>query len=94
MNINKEELLKIANLARIEIPENEIEEYLKNLEDILEFTNILSSVDLTETDDGANYLSGQNKFRKDEIVNFDNKEIIFENAETIENNMFKVPKVI
>ena len=38
MKISKEELLHIAKLSDLEIKENEIDEYLKNLEDILNYT--------------------------------------------------------
>ena len=39
MQVSKEELLHIANLACLEIEENELDNYLKNLEEILNFAN-------------------------------------------------------
>ena len=94
MNVSKEELLHIANLADLNINENEINEYLKNLDDILEYVKILEKapVDKLEEHDNVNDL--KNAFRKDETKKFDNVEGIMKNAPDTENNMFKIPKVI
>ena len=45
MKISKEELLHIAKLSDLEIKENEIDEYLKNLEDILNYTETFDNID-------------------------------------------------
>ena len=42
MQVNKEELLHIANLTRLELKNEEIENYLKNLDDILNFADIIN----------------------------------------------------
>ena len=44
MQVEKEEILHIANLASLNIKEEEIEEYRRNLQDILNFANIVNSV--------------------------------------------------
>ena len=56
MTISKEELLHIANLADLKIKDEEIEKYLNNLQDILNYTELLNSVDLQDLDEtiGAN----------------------------------------
>ena len=41
MQVEKEEVLHIAKLACLDIKEEEIEEYRKNLQDILNFANIV-----------------------------------------------------
>ena len=42
MKVSKEEILHIANLAQLNIEENEIEKYQENLEDILNFADIVN----------------------------------------------------
>ncbi len=45
MKVDKEELLHIAKLANLNLKENEVDSYLANLQDILNFANVLNSVD-------------------------------------------------
>ena len=42
MEVSKEEILHIAKLARLNLKEEEIPEYIKNLQDILNFANIVN----------------------------------------------------
>ena len=44
MQVSKEEILHIANLAHLNIEENEIDKYILNLQDILNFANIVNNV--------------------------------------------------
>jgi len=94
MKISKEEILHIAELADLKINENEIDKYVLNLQDILNFANIVNSAKT----DGINITIGAtenyNVFRKDEIKEFEEKEALLQNAPEKENNMFKIPKVI
>ena len=85
MQVSKEEILHIANLARLDLNENEVDKYIENLQDILNFANIVNNA-------GAN--EAKNIFRKDEIKRFEDTESLLQNAETKEQNMFKIPKVI
>ena len=56
MTVSKEELLHIANLADLKIKDEEVDKYLNNLQDILNYTELLNSVDLKNLDEtiGAN----------------------------------------
>ena len=94
MQVSKEELLHIANLASLEIEENELDNYLKNLEEILNFANIVNQAPVNglEITIGAN--EAKNRFRKDEIEVFKDTESLLQNAEEKEQNMFKIPKVL
>lgn len=94
MQISREEILRIANLAQLELKEEEIEEYILHLQDILNFANIVNNAPV----DGLNITIGTNEakniFRKDEIKKFDNIEGLLENAPEQKQHMFKIPKVI
>ncbi len=94
MTVSKEELLHIANLADIKIKDEEIDKYLNNLQDILNYTELLNSMNLDELDETIGANDSSNVFRKDEIAQFDNKEGIMANAPEKERNMFKIPKVL
>ena len=94
MQVSKEELLHIANLAQLELEENEVEKYLVHLQDILNFANIVNNapVDGLDITIGAN--EAKNVFRKDEVEVFEDNEALLQNAVSKELNMFKIPKVL
>lgn len=94
MQVSKEEILHIANLAQLNLEESEIDTYLLHLQDILNFANIVNNapVDGLDITVGAN--EAKNVFRKDEIKVFEDNESLLQNAPTAEQNMFKIPKVI
>lgn len=94
MAVDKEEVLRIAKLADLNIKEEEIESYAKNLQDILEFAEIIQSVDTDNVKESVGTLEISNVFRKDEVVEFEDKDALLQNAPEQEDNMFKVPKVV
>ena len=94
MKISKEELLHIAKLSDLEIKENEVEEYLKNLEDVLNYTETIDKIDVSKLDETIGATEDYNVFRKDEVKQFDNIDKMMENAPEVDRNMFKIPKVL
>ena len=94
MKISKEELLHIAKLSDLEIKENEVEEYLKNLEDILNYTETIDKKDVSKLDETIGATEDYNVFRKDEVKQFDNIDQMMENGPEVDRNMFKIPKVL
>lgn len=94
MAISKEEILHIAKLSDLKIAENEIDEYAKNLEEILDFMKVLDSVNTENIENSIGDINNVNVFRKDEIKEFKDKKRLLQNAPEKENNMFKIPKVI
>lgn len=95
MEVSREEILHIAKLASLKLKEDEIEEYIKNLQDILNFANIVNQAPIEGLDiaNGGAY-DMYNVFRKDEIKDFEDKEALLENAPEKEDHMFKIPKVL
>lgn len=94
MQVSKEEILHIANLAHLEIEENEIDNYITNLQDILNFANIVNNAPVEELDITIGANEAKNVFRKDEIKVFEDNESLLQNAVAKEQNMFKIPKVL
>ena len=50
MKVSKEEILHIANLAQLELKEEEIEKYMLHLQDILNFANIVNNAPVDDLD--------------------------------------------
>ncbi|MGN1269289.1 MAG: Asp-tRNA(Asn)/Glu-tRNA(Gln) amidotransferase subunit GatC [Clostridia bacterium] len=94
MKVSKEELLHIANLANLNLPEDQIDTYLLHLQDILNFANIVSRAPVEGLAETIGTNDKYNVFRKDEIKTFENQEALLANAPDKERNMFKIPKVI
>lgn len=94
MEVSKEEILHIAKLARLNLKEEEIPEYIKNLQDILNFANIVNEAPIEGLDTAIGAIDNYNVFRKDEIKIFEDNKALLQNAPEQEDNMFKIPKVL
>ena len=94
MKVSKEELLHIADLADLNIKEDEIDNYLENLQDILNFAEVINNASTEGLEETIGANENCNVFRKDEVKEFDNKEGIMNNAPEKERNMYKIPKVL
>ena len=94
MQVSKEELLHIADLADLELEENEIDNYLENLQEILNFANIVNNANVDDLDITIGGNEAKNVFRKDEVKVFEDNEALLKNAPSKEQNMFKIPKVL
>ena len=94
MKVSKEELLHIANLADLELKEEEIDTYLNNLQEILNFANIVNKAPVQGLEETFGANDNCNVFRKDEVKVFEDNVSLLSNAPESERNMFKIPKVI
>ena len=94
MKVSKEEILHIANLANLNLEENEVNNYLNNLEEILNFANIVNNAPVENLDITIGANQAKNVFRKDEVELFKDNKALQENSPSQEQNMFKIPKVI
>ena len=94
MEVSREEILHISKLANLNLKEEEIDNYILNLQDILNFANIVNNAPVEGLSESIGVNNNYNVFRKDEIVEFEDKEALLENAPEKERNMFKIPKVI
>jgi aspartyl-tRNA(Asn)/glutamyl-tRNA(Gln) amidotransferase subunit C len=94
MQVSKEQLLHIANLARLNLKEDEVDNYLENLQEILTFAEQVNSASTDGLDETIGANDNYNVFRKDEVVAFEDTEALLQNAASKERGMFKIPKVI
>lgn len=94
MKVSKEEILHIANLAQLVLEENEIENYMLNLQDILDFANVVNNAPVEGLDVTIGANEAKNVFRKDEVKKFEDVDSLLDNAPTQDRHMFKLPKVL
>lgn len=94
MKISEEEIKHIAKLANLNLQDDEIEQYILNLQDILNFANIVNNAPTEGLEEAIGVQNKENVFRKDEIKKVCDRELLLQNAPEKENGMFKIPKVI
>ena len=94
MGVSRDDIIHIAKLSRLEFTDEELEKYTKDLDNIVNFANTLSEIDVTGVKPTNHILDIKNVFRKDEVKEFGNLDYLLQNAPEKEQNMFKIPKVI
>ena len=92
--ITKEEVKKVAHLARLELNDNEINNHAKQLEKILDYIRQLEKIDTDNVPCTTRAIEVVNVFRKDEKKNSDCNEELLELGPSREEKYFKVPKII
>ena len=70
MKLSREEVLQIASLARLELTEEEIENYGSQLSDILAHFESLQNVDTSTATETSSTLKEQLPFREDHPASF------------------------
>jgi aspartyl-tRNA(Asn)/glutamyl-tRNA(Gln) amidotransferase subunit C len=88
--ISREEVIRIAEMSKIEINSHEIDGMIKRLESVLSYAERVQEV--AADIDGA-FSCQKNVVRDDIAVAFD-AEKVFASAPEKENNYFVVPKIL
>jgi aspartyl-tRNA(Asn)/glutamyl-tRNA(Gln) amidotransferase subunit C len=91
MAIDREQLLHVARLARLELREDEVERLESQLNDILEAVSKVSELDLSEVPPTSHPLDVVNVWEADEPRPCLTVEEALANAPEREGNFFKVP---
>ena len=92
--ITKEEVNKVAHLARLELNENEINNHAGQLEKILDYIKQLEKIDTDDVPCTTRAIEVTNVFRKDEKKKSDCTEELLELGPAREDKYFKVPKIM
>ena len=94
MQIEDKDVLHIAKLARLKLADNELENYKKNLQEILDFADTINHVNTDDIGETIGINENYNVFRNDEIKQESNKDELLSNAPSQDEGMFRIPKVI
>ena len=92
--IRREEVKKVAKLARLELNENEVNNHAKQLEKILDYIKQLEKINTDNIPCTTRAIEVVNAFREDELENYENSEQLLDLAPSREDKFFKVPKII
>ena len=94
MKLSREEVLRIARLARLGLSETEIDRMGEQLSDILENFEILQQVDTSDVPPTAQSIDLQNVFRGDEVAPSLPSGEVLANAPRKEGDYFRVRAVL
>jgi aspartyl-tRNA(Asn)/glutamyl-tRNA(Gln) amidotransferase subunit C len=94
MALTREEVLHVAELARLSLRPAEIEIFTRQLNDILAYVEKLQELDTTGVVPLAHVIPVFNAFREDEVREGLSLELALENAPAREDDNFLVPRVI
>jgi len=94
MSISPEEVLKIANLARLKISQDEVEQYAVELSNIITLVEQMNKIDTQNVEPMAHPLDVTQRLRKDEVTEINQREKFQSVAPNAEKGLYLVPKVI
>ena len=89
--IDREEIRKIARLAKLSVPEEELDGLTADMDQILSFADTINAAG-SETEEFDNINNLSNAFREDAVVPSYDRADILKNAGGGEDGFFKVPR--
>lgn len=92
--IDREQVCKVAHLARLELKAEEEVQLTTQLGSILEYFDQLSELDVNDVLPTTRAIDVSNITRPDELKPFGDREAILESAPEREDDFFKVPQII
>ena len=94
MSVDQATVRRIAKLARIRVPEEEVASLQGELNAILAFVETLGEVDVAGVEPMTSVMSMAMKKRVDEVTDGEIADLVTRNAPASEDHFFVVPKVI
>ncbi|MEQ9619518.1 MAG: Asp-tRNA(Asn)/Glu-tRNA(Gln) amidotransferase subunit GatC [Deltaproteobacteria bacterium] len=94
MKISKEDVLKVAELARLEFGEEELEKFTEQLGNILSYIENLNKLDTDGVEPTSHVLDVATPLREDEVQDWLTPGEALQNAPEGVDGFFVVPQVI
>ena len=92
--IDREQVRKVANLARLELTPEEEEQFTSQLGNILDYFQQLSELDVSDVAPTTRAIDVSNVTRTDDLQPYAEREAILQGAPEQEGEFFKVPKIL
>ncbi|WP_031434793.1 Asp-tRNA(Asn)/Glu-tRNA(Gln) amidotransferase subunit GatC [Methylomarinum vadi] len=94
MSLTADDVKKIAHLARLGINSQDIENYAKDLSNILDLMTQMGELDTAGVQPMAHPLDQTQRLRADVVIEENQREHFQAIAPQVENGLYLVPKVI
>lgn len=92
--ISKNDVEKIAKLAKLKYTDKEIDDFSDQFQKIISFFDTLDKVDTKGVEPTYQSIDLENVFRSDEPKNSGQREALLKNAPTAEDGFIQVPSII
>ena len=94
MSVKKSEIAYISSLSKLKMEDAEMENYTRQISEILEMIQQLEKVDTHDIEPMAHPLNMKQRLRLDLVTEENRRELYQKNAVVSEEGFYKVPKVI
>ena len=94
MSLDRDDVVKIAHLARLAIDEADIPRYARELSNILALVEQMNQVDTSGIEPLSNPHDATQRLRSDEVTEPDQRESFQAIAPDVEDGLYRVPRVI
>ena len=93
--LTKDDVLKLARLARIELTDDEVEKYSEEFSALLQYVEQLQAVDINGLEETSQVTGLTNVMRSDTVVDYGyNVKDLQKNLPQAENEQIKVKRMI
>lgn len=94
MKLTREEVQRVALLARLRLTATEEATLAEQLGAILQYMEQLNQLDTQEVEPFSHASEALNALREDQVINQPNADALLANAPERDGTFFKVPKII
>jgi aspartyl-tRNA(Asn)/glutamyl-tRNA(Gln) amidotransferase subunit C len=94
MKLTREEVQRIAVLARLRLTPEEETQLTEQLDHILAYMEKLDELDTSKVEPFSQAVDAVNALREDKVINLPDVDAVLANAPDRDNTFFKVPKII
>ncbi len=92
MKVDKELILKVAGNARLNLSSKEVEEFVPQFKEILEYFSVLDKVDVKDIKPSFQPIPMKNVFREDKVGKSLSQDEALSNTTLKKDGFFKGPK--
>lgn len=94
MEVNREQVLRMAKLSRLELTDAEVEKMTVSMNQLVDRIHVLKELDLSQVEPMLAVDSTPRPMREDVLIPSLTKEQAFQNAPSVNLEHFSIPKVI
>jgi aspartyl-tRNA(Asn)/glutamyl-tRNA(Gln) amidotransferase subunit C len=93
--LKRDDIVKLAHLARLDLSEEEIEEFTAELSEILQYVEKLQNVDVADLRPTNQVTGLTNVTRKDEVIDYGYQpKDLLKNVPAVQNDLIKVKRIL
>jgi len=94
MQENEKIIVDLAKQIYMDLESKELKKLAVDIMQEVANVKIIHEADTDGVKQDVSVLDGVNSLRKDEVVEYSDKQLLFQNCREVENDMFKIPKIV